>query len=84
MREHRLYEKLLHDVFVNHLHSWEMDGDSAGTFTHEHYLSEQRSYQTDCRYIIGASVPLLRRLSFQVRADNDSIFTGVQNIYGKV
>lgn len=84
LREHRLYEKLLHDVFLNHLHKWEMDGDSAGTFTHEHYLSEQRSYQTDCRYIIGASVTFLRRLSFQARADNGSVLTGVQNLYGKV
>lgn len=84
LREHRLYEKLLHDVFLNHLHKWEMDGDSAGTFMHERYLSEQRSYQTDCQYIIGASVTFLRRLSFQARADNGSVLTGVQNLYGKV
>ena len=84
LKEHRLYEELLHDVFVKQLRTWGLDGNSTSVFTHEHYLAEQRSFQTDFRYIIGASMTLLRRLSFEARAGNGSVLTGAQHLYGKV
>lgn len=63
LREHRLYEKLLHDVFVAQLRTDSVKRNLAVDFSHEQYLKEQRSFQTDCRYILGASIALCHRLS---------------------
>ena len=65
LQEHRLYEKLLHNVFAEHLRTENLPADSANGFTHDHYLKEQRSFRTDCRYILGASAALCRRLSLR-------------------
>lgn len=65
LREHRLYEALLHDVFVAYLrspHPMRLPADAA---CHRQYLEEQRSYQTDCRYILGTSLGLCSRLTIQ-------------------
>lgn len=84
LTEHRLYEKLLHNVFADCLYTQKDEAPSADELTHERYLSERRSYYTDCRYIIGASMALSNKLSIQARSDDALVLTGAQNIYGKV
>ena len=75
LREHRLYEKLLHDVFVAQLRTDSVKRNLTDEFSREHYLKEQRSFQTDCRYILGASAALCRRLSvLQTRTKANPLF----------
>lgn len=83
LTEHRLYEKLLHDVFSEHLRTEHGKLNSADNFSHEHYLKEQRSFQTDCRYILGASVALCRQLAPHSLAESP-VLSGAQCLYGKV
>ena len=75
LKEHRLYEKLLHRVFVGYLRTRSTKKYSTDCFTHERYLTQQRSYLTDCRYIIGASLALCDRLSERKFIPNSAGYT---------
>lgn len=51
---------------------------------HEIYLVDSRSYQTDCRYILGSALALCGQLSIQ-RAPMDLVVgSEAFNFYGKV
>lgn len=63
LAEHRLYEKLLHSVFAEYLYTQTVKLTLSDEFTHEQYLQERRSFLTDCRYILGASIALWHQLS---------------------
>lgn len=79
LKEHRLYEKLLHDVFVKYLCTQHIEEGPAAELTHGYYLTEQRSFRTDCRYITGAALALCSRLSiFEAHAEQDPVFTAVR------
>lgn len=60
--EHRQYEKVLHTYFTEYLQTHRDDIFTAEEVCHESYLLDRRSYQTDCRYILGATVMLCSRL----------------------
>lgn len=62
LNEHRLYENMLHCVFVDYLHSYNAENCSYDKFSHIEYLNEQRSYLTDCRYIVGATFALYDKI----------------------
>lgn len=65
LQEHRLYERRLHTVFVEYLQSPFEESLPMEEDTHKQYLLERRSYQTDCRYILGTALALCDRLSIQ-------------------
>lgn len=84
LREHELYETLLHGVFLEHLSAPEPVDRSPEPFGHAQYLREQRSYQTDCRYILGATLALCRQLSVQWVPEMLPALPGAQRLYGQV
>ena len=84
LKEHRLYEKLLHDVFTEYLQTQHSEPLSAERACHEQYLTEKRSYQTDCRYILGTALNLCDRLPVQWISAELQIHRDAQGFYGKV
>ena len=70
LKEHRLYERLLHPVFVRHLQEGCAVLLPADGSSHRAYLNAPRSYQTDCRYILGTAMDLCSRLSVQWTAES--------------
>ena len=51
---------------------------------HEGYLTDSRSYQTDCRYILGSELALCGQLSIQWAPMELVVGSEAFNFYGKV
>lgn len=84
LMEHHLYEKLLHPVFTIYLQAGRRESFPADKACHQRYLAEQRSYQTDCRYILGTALDLWNQLSVQRSAVGFAAQPKAQGFYGKV
>ena len=82
LKEHRLYEKLLHAVFIEYLQARHMECFSADEICHARYLTQQPSYQTDCRYILGTAFDLSDRLNVLWNTDEAAIQHAAPGIYG--
>lgn len=83
LREHRLYERLLHEVFVEYLKKPHSERFTADEACHEMYLSEKRSYLTDCRYIFGTALNLCERLPVKWRSDLSAV-REEHDFYGEI
>ncbi len=79
LKEHRRYEKGLHAVFVGYLQTQHTEPFPTDKAYHEMYLAEPRSYQTDCRYILGTALHLSNHLNVQWGA-REAVLR--QNFYG--
>ena len=82
--EHWCYERLLHPVFVAALQTPPTELLPADGGSHRRYLTEQRAYGTDCRYILGTAMGLSKRLAVQWRTDGGLAPKKLQKVYGKV
>ncbi len=70
LKEHRIYEALLHPVFNGYVRemlspSHAEENQEPVACCHRRYLSDVRSFQTDCRYILNAALGLCRQLGLQ-------------------
>ena len=65
LREHRLYEKMLHAVFPEYLQAHCAESCSFAAIDHARYSVDRRSYLTDCRYIFKSALALCSQLSIQ-------------------
>ncbi len=84
LKEHRLYEKMLHTAFTEYLQMYCADHWDVDEFCHQRYLADNRSYQTDCRYILGSALVLCGQLSIQWAPIVLAVCPEAFNFYGKV
>lgn len=88
--EHRNYEKLLHTEFEKYLGEWHtttaLSANTAQSFAwfHTQYLSDTRSFLTDCQYIVNASFGLCETLHIGVALPDQIHALEMQNSYGKI
>lgn len=59
-----------------------MERFSADEICHARYLTQQRTYQTDCRYILGTALDLSDRLNVLWNTDEAAIQHAAPGIYG--
>lgn len=84
LKEHRLYEKMLHTAFAEYLQTHCSGHWGVDKVSHERYLADGRSYQTDCRYILGSALALCGQLSIQWAPIDLVVGSEAFNFYGKV
>lgn len=82
--DHRDYELNLHSQMRSWLQSQRAELLVPNKACHEKYLADCRSYQTDCRYIIGSMLGLCSMLPVEWCSESFTLEGKAQGCYGKV
>lgn len=82
--DHRNYELALHSELRSCLQDPNKHLLTPDASLHEQYLADARSYQTDCRYIVGSLLGLCNQLSVQWQSEALALKNDAQGCYGKV
>lgn len=63
--DHKAYETEIHFEFERYMQEQRHERFFADAACHERYLADERSYLTDCRYILGSALGLCDKLNVE-------------------